>query len=47
MRSVKRPTIKGLRDAFFGGKKARKLSGFVMYSYFKDSALTAVRDAKF
>ena len=29
-------------------KKSRKLSGFVRYSYFKDSTFTAVeRDAKF
>ena len=29
-------------------KKSRKCSGFVIYSYFKDTAFTAVkRDAKF
>ena len=46
-RSVKSPTIKRLTDAFLAAKKSRKRSGFVMYSYFEDSAFTAVRDAKF
>ena len=33
---------------FMAVKKSRKCSGFVIYSYFKDIAFTAVkRDAKF
>ena len=33
---------------FMAVKKSRKRSGFVLYSYLKDSAFTAVkRDAKF
>ena len=32
---------------FLAVKKSRKSSGFVMYSYFKDSTFTAVKNAKF
>jgi len=39
---------KGKQMHFMAVKKSRKRSGFVIYSYFKDSASTAVeRDAKF
>ena len=34
---------KGLSDAFYGCEKVKKRSGFVIYSYFKDSAFTAVK----
>ena len=34
---------KGLSDAFYGCEKVKKRSGFVIYSYFKDSASTAVK----
>ena len=45
-RSVKSP--KGQQMHFMAVKKKRKGSGFVIYSYFKDSAFTAVkRRAKF
>ena len=44
--SVKGP--KGLTDEFYGFIKSRKRSIFVIDSYLKDSAFTAVkRDAKF
>ena len=44
--SVRGP--KGLTDEFFGFKKSRKRSIFVIDSYLKDSAFTPVkRDAKF
>ena len=29
---------------FIAVKKSRKLSGFVIYSYFKDTAFTAVKE---
>ena len=39
---------KGLTDGFYGFKKSRKRSFFVIDSYLKDSVFTAVkRDAKF
>ena len=39
---------KGLQIHCMGVKKSRKHSGFVIYSYFKNSVFTAVRrDAKF
>ena len=45
--SVKRDSER-LTNTFYGCKKSRKLSGFVIDSYLKDSPLTAVkRDAKF
>ena len=44
--SVKR--LKGLRDAFYWCEKVEKKFWFVIYSYLKDSAFTAVkRDAKY
>ena len=45
---VGRMTQKGYKQMhFMAVKKSRKRSGFVIYSYFKDSAFTAVkRDAK-
>ena len=44
--SVRGP--KGLTDEFYGHKKSRKRVIFVIDSYLKDSAFTAVkRDAKF
>ena len=46
LRSVK--TQKELQMHFISRKTLRKLPGFVIYSYLKDSALTAVkRDEKF
>ena len=46
LRSVK--TQKELQMHFISRKKLRKSPGFVIYSYLKDSALTAVkRDEKF
>ena len=45
--SVKRHKMANRRH-FVAVKKSRKRSGFVLYSYLKDSAFTAVkRDAKF
>ena len=44
-RSVKRP--KRLTDAFYGVKKSKIRSGFVISTYFKNSQFMAVkRDAK-
>ena len=34
---------KGLADAFYGCQRVVKRSGFVIYSYWKDSAFTAVK----
>ena len=46
---VGRETLKGYKKMhFMAVKKSRKRSGFVIYSYFKDSTCTALkRDAKF
>jgi len=41
-------SVKGLTDKFYGFIKSRKRSIFVINSYLKDGAFTAVkRDAKF
>ena len=46
--SVPKKAQKGLQSYSKALKKSRKLSGFVIYSYFKFSAFTLVeRDAKF
>ena len=37
---------KHLTDAFYGCAKSRKCSGFVIYSYLRDSAVTAVTVSK-
>ena len=41
--SVSRKSQKGKQMRFMGAKKWRKRSGFVIYSYFKDNTLTAVK----
>ena len=46
--SVVKKTQKGLQMHLMAVKKSRKRSGFVIYSYLKDSAFTAVeRGAKY
>ena len=48
VKAIKGLWPKGLTDEFYGFIKSRKRSIFVIDSYLKDSAFTAVkRDAKF